>query len=53
MKQCNIIMDVLEGWSRDLEVELKELVGSISKVVLHNTQKAVINLGDTKQLPDV
>ena len=41
MKQCNIIMDVLEGWSRDLEVELKELVGSISKVVLHNTQKAV------------
>ena len=43
VKQYNIIMDVLGGWCRDLEVELKELVGSKSKVVLHNIQKAVIS----------
>ena len=43
MKQYNIIMDVLEGWCRDLEVELKELVGSRNKIVLHNMQKAVIS----------
>ena len=42
MKQYNIIMDVSGGWCRDLEVELKELVGSKSEVVLHNMQKAVI-----------
>lgn len=41
MKQYNIIMDVLGGWCRDLEVELKELVRSKSKGVLHNMQKAV------------
>ena len=38
-----IIMDVLGGWSRDLEDELNELVGSKSKGVLHNMQKAVIS----------
>ena len=43
VKQYNIIMDVLGGWCRDLEVELKELVGTKSKVVLHNMQKAVIS----------
>ena len=36
-------MDVLGGWCRDLEVELKELVGSKSKAVLHNMQKTVIS----------
>ena len=36
-------MDVLGGWCRDLEAELKELVGSKSKGVLHNMQKAVIS----------
>ena len=41
VKQYNIIMDILGGWCRDLEVELKELVGSKSKGVLHNMQKAV------------
>ena len=36
-------MDVLGGWSQDLEDELNELVGSKSKGVLHiNMQKAVI-----------
>ena len=43
MKQYNTIMDVLGGWSRDLEDELNELVGSKSKGVLHNMQKAVIS----------
>ena len=43
MKQYNIIMDVLGGWCRDLEAELKEFVGSKSKGVLHNMQKAVIS----------
>ena len=43
MKQHNIIMDVLGGWCRDLEVELKELVGNNSKVVLHNMQKPVFS----------
>ena len=28
LKQYNITMDVLGGWCRDLEVKLKELVGS-------------------------
>jgi len=36
-------MDVLGGWSRDLEDELNELVGSKSKGVLHNMPKAVIS----------
>ena len=43
MKQYNIIMDVLGRWCRDLEVELKELVGRKSKGVLHKMQKAVIS----------
>ena len=43
VKQCNIIMDVLRGWSLDLEDELNELVGSKSKGVLHNMHKAVIS----------
>ena len=36
-------MNVLGGWCPDLEVELKELVGGRSKVVLHNMPKAVIS----------
>jgi len=36
VKQYNIIMDILDGWCRDLKVELKELVGSKSKGVLRN-----------------
>ena len=43
MKQYNIITDVLGGWSRDLEYELNELVGSKSKGVVHNMHKAVIS----------
>ena len=36
VKQYNIIMDVLRGWCQDVEVKLKNLVGSKSKGVLHN-----------------
>ena len=36
-------MEVLRGWSLDLGDELNELVGSKSKGVLHNMQKAVIS----------
>ena len=43
VRQYNIIMDVLGGWSRDLDVTMKELVGSRSKRVLQNMQKAVLS----------
>ena len=43
MKQYNIIINVLGGWFRDLEVRLKELVGSKSNGVLHNMQRAVLS----------
>ena len=36
-------MDVLGGWCRDLEVKLKELVGSKSEEVLPNMWKAVLS----------
>ena len=42
VKQYNIIMGVLGGWCRDLEVKLKKLVGSMSKGVLHKMPKAVL-----------
>ena len=41
VKQCDIIMNVLRGWSLHLEDELNDLVGSKSKEVLHYMQKAV------------
>ena len=36
-------MGVSGGWSRKLEVMMKELVGKKSKDVLHNMQKAVLS----------
>ena len=36
-------MDVLRGWCRDLEVKLKELIGSKSKGVLCNMQSAALS----------
>ena len=42
INQCNIIIDVLEGWSKDLDVSLQELVGSKAKGVLKNMQKACL-----------
>ena len=43
MKQYSIIMAVLGGWSRNLEDEMNESVGSKSKGVPHNMQLAVIS----------
>ena len=43
MKQYNIMINVLGRWFRDLEVRLKELVGSKSNGVLHNMQRAVLS----------
>ena len=43
VKQYNVIMDVVRGWCQDLEVKLKNLVGSKSKGVLHNMWKAVLS----------
>ena len=43
MKQYNIIINVSGGWCRDLEVKLKKVVGSKSKGVLYNMQKAVLS----------
>ena len=36
VRKYNIIMDVFGGWSMDLGVTMKELVGSRSKRVLQN-----------------
>ena len=43
MRQYNIIMDVLGGCSRDLDVTMQELVGSRSKKVLQNMKKVVLS----------
>ena len=43
VKQYNIIIDVLGGWSLDLKDKLNELVRSKSKGVPHYMQKAVIS----------
>lgn len=40
INQCNIILDVLLGWSKDLDVTLQKLVGSKAKCVLEKMQKA-------------
>ena len=37
---CNIILDVLLGWSKDLDVTLQKLVGSEAKGVLKKMQMA-------------
>ena len=41
--QCNIILDVLGGWSKELDVTLQKLVGSKAKGVLKKMQKACIS----------
>ena len=47
VRQYNIIMNVLGGWSRDLDVTMQELVGRRSKKVLQNMQKAVLSGSQT------
>ena len=51
IKQCNIILDLLGGWSKDLEEDMRELLGIRStkaskdrvKSVLAKIQKAVLS----------
>ena len=42
INQCNIISDVLGGWSKDLGATLQKLVGSKAKSVLKKMQKACL-----------
>ena len=42
INQCNVILDVLGGWSKDLDVTLQKLVGSKDKGVLKKMQKACL-----------
>ena len=41
--QCNIILDVLLGWSKKLDVILQKLVASKAKGVLKKMQKACLS----------
>ncbi|XP_068704887.1 uncharacterized protein [Montipora foliosa] len=43
VQQCNIIIDALGGWSKDVEETMKKLVGARSKCVLEKMQKATIS----------
>ena len=41
--QLNVIMDVLGGWSQDLEAEMKKIFGLRSLDILKRMQKAVLS----------
>ena len=43
VKQHNIIIDVLGGWSREMDTTMYEIVGNRSKEVLKRMQKAVLS----------
>ena len=43
INQYNIILDVLGGWSKDLDDTLQNLVGSKVKGVLKKMQKACLS----------
>ena len=43
INQYNIILDVLGGWSKDLDVTVQNLVGSKVKGVLKKMQKACLS----------
>ncbi|PFX31275.1 hypothetical protein AWC38_SpisGene3923 [Stylophora pistillata] len=43
VKQYHIIMDALGGWSRELDVMMRELVGGRSTDVLRKMQRAVLS----------
>ena len=40
--QCNIIIDVLGGYSREVEHSIKELISDNSKTTILRTQKAIL-----------
>ena len=39
INQCNIILDLLRGWSKDLDVTLQKLVGSKAKGVCRHVSQ--------------
>ena len=43
INQCNIILAVLAGWSKDLDVTLHKVVSSKAKGVLKKMQKACLS----------
>ena len=43
VQQCNIIIDAMGGWSKELEQTMKKLLGARSKGVLKKMQKATIS----------
>ena len=43
VEQCNIIIDVLGGWPRDLDLTMRKLFGSRGYDVLRRMQKAIIS----------
>ena len=43
VEQYKIIMNVLGGWSKELDQEMRELMGKKGRVVLEKMQKAVIS----------
>ena len=44
ISQCNIIVDVLEGWTTDVEVAVKELVGRRHRNTLKKMQRACLSV---------
>ena len=43
VEQCNIIIDVVEGWSRDLDLTMTKLFGSRDYDELRRMRKATIS----------
>ena len=41
--QYNIIMDVLGGCSKEVEKNIKELVGDKCELIMHQMQKAILS----------
>ena len=42
-KQYNVVMNALGGWTRELDVRMRELVGGRSTDVLRQMQRAVLS----------
>ena len=43
VEQCNIIIDVLGGWSRDVDLTMRKFFGSRGYDVLRRVQRATIS----------
>ena len=44
ISQYNIIVDILGGWSTDMEVDVKEVVGRRQRDVLKKMQRACLSI---------